>query len=98
LKSLDSLTPSAKKSKSVEVTERCVIIFSISYEGGNHMWKPGVWELVIILIIVLLVFGVGRLSKLGKDLGEGIREFQKGLKGDEEGDTGDSQGDAPGEA
>lgn len=61
------------------------------------MWKPGVWELVIILIIVLLVFGVGRLSKLGRDLGEGIREFQKGLKGDE-GGMEDSQENAGGEA
>jgi sec-independent protein translocase protein TatA len=47
------------------------------------MWKPGVWELVIVLVIVLLVFGVGRLGKLGKDLGEGIREFRQGLTGGE---------------
>jgi len=46
--------------------------------------KIGVPELLIVLVIVLLVFGVGRLSRLGKDLGEGIREFRKGLKGDEE--------------
>ncbi len=43
------------------------------------MWKPGIWELVIILVIVLLIFGVGRLSKLGRDLGEGISEFRRGL-------------------
>ncbi len=47
------------------------------------MWKPGLWELIIVLIIVLLVFGVGRLGQLGKDLGEGIREFRKGITGDE---------------
>jgi sec-independent protein translocase protein TatA len=47
------------------------------------MWKPGIWELVIVLIIVLLVFGVGRLGQLGKDLGEGVREFRKGITGDE---------------
>jgi sec-independent protein translocase protein TatA len=47
------------------------------------MWKPGIWELVIVLVIVLLVFGVGRLGKLGKDLGEGIREFRVGLTGGE---------------
>jgi len=47
------------------------------------MWKPGVWELVIVLVIVLLVFGVGRLGRLGKDLGEGIREFRQGLTGGE---------------
>jgi sec-independent protein translocase protein TatA len=45
------------------------------------MWKPGIWELVIVLIIVLLLFGVGRLSKLGRDLGEGISEFRKGISG-----------------
>jgi sec-independent protein translocase protein TatA len=45
------------------------------------MWKPGVWELVIVLVIVLLVFGVGRLGRLGRDLGEGIREFREGISG-----------------
>ncbi len=47
------------------------------------MWKPGIWELVIVLVIVLLIFGVGRLGQLGKDLGEGIREFRKGITDDE---------------
>jgi sec-independent protein translocase protein TatA len=47
------------------------------------MPKIGPLELVIVLVIVLLIFGVGRLSKLGRDLGEGIREFRQGLKGDE---------------
>lgn len=55
------------------------------------MWKPGIWELVIVLVIVLLVVGPGRLSKLGKDLGEGIREFRQGIapnegRGEEETD------------
>ena len=44
----------------------------------------GPLELIIILAIVLLLFGVGRLGKLGKDLGEGISAFRKGLKSDEE--------------
>jgi sec-independent protein translocase protein TatA len=48
------------------------------------MWKPGIWELVIILVIVLLIFGVGRLGQLGRDLGTGIREFRKGITGDDE--------------
>jgi sec-independent protein translocase protein TatA len=45
------------------------------------MWKPGIWELVIVLVIVLLIFGVGRLGRLGRDLGEGISEFRKGIAG-----------------
>ncbi len=41
-------------------------------------------ELIIILVIVVLLFGVGRLSKIGSELGRGIREFREGLKGDDE--------------
>jgi sec-independent protein translocase protein TatA len=40
-------------------------------------------ELIIILVIVLLIFGVGRVGKIGGELGKGIREFRKGLQGDE---------------
>jgi sec-independent protein translocase protein TatA len=39
-------------------------------------------ELIIILVIVVLVFGVGRLSKVGGEMGSAIREFRKGLQGD----------------
>jgi len=51
------------------------------------MWKPGIWELVIILVIVLLIFGVGRLGKLGRELGQGISEFRKGIGSDKEEST-----------
>jgi sec-independent protein translocase protein TatA len=37
---------------------------------------------VIVLVIVLLVFGPGRLAGVGKGLGEGIRSFKKGLSDD----------------
>jgi sec-independent protein translocase protein TatA len=43
-----------------------------------------IWHLLIILIVVVLLFGAGRVSDLGKGLGEGIRNFKKGLGGDEE--------------
>lgn len=43
----------------------------------------GPTELIIILVIVLLLFGVGRLSRIGGELGKGIREFRQGLSGDE---------------
>ncbi len=48
------------------------------------MPKIGALELVIVLVIVLLIFGVGRLGKLGKDLGDGIREFRQSVAGDED--------------
>jgi len=38
---------------------------------------------VIVLVIVLLLFGPGRLAGVGKGLGEGIRSFKKGLNEDE---------------
>ena len=41
----------------------------------------GAPELLIILVIVLLFFGVGRLEKLGRELGRGIREFRRSLQG-----------------
>lgn len=44
----------------------------------------GPTELIIILVIVVLLFGVGRLSRIGGELGRGIREFRSGLKTDEE--------------
>jgi len=41
-------------------------------------------ELIIILVIVVLLFGVGRISKVAGELGRGIREFRKGLSGEDE--------------
>ena len=42
-------------------------------------------ELLIVLVIILLLFGVGRVSKVGKELGSAISEFRKGLnEGNEE--------------
>ncbi len=38
------------------------------------------WEWVIILAVVLLVFGVGRVSKLGEELGKGISAFRSGVR------------------
>lgn len=37
-------------------------------------------ELLIILAIVILIFGVGRISGLGKELGSSIKEFRKAVK------------------
>ena len=40
----------------------------------------GVPELLIVLVIVLLIFGAGKLPQLGKGLGEAIRNFKSGMK------------------
>ena len=44
----------------------------------------GTPELLILLVIVILLFGVGRISKISGELGKGIREFRKGLKPEDE--------------
>lgn len=43
----------------------------------------GPTELIIILFIAILLFGVGRLGRLGGELGRGIREFRQGLQDDD---------------
>ena len=43
----------------------------------------GPTELIIILVIVIILFGVGRVGKIAGELGSGIRAFKDGLKGDE---------------
>lgn len=44
----------------------------------------GPTELIIILIIILVLFGVGRIGKIAGEMGGGIRAFKEGLKGDDE--------------
>lgn len=48
------------------------------------MPRVGPLELAIILLIVVLVFGVGKLPELGSALGRGIRDFRKALSGEDE--------------
>jgi len=48
------------------------------------IWTPGVGELALILLIVLVIFGAGKIAGIGRGLGEGIRNFKEGLKGEDE--------------
>jgi sec-independent protein translocase protein TatA len=48
-------------------------------------------EWIIILLIVILVFGVGRITKLGEELGKSIRSFRKGLSGEDDKDEKENQ-------
>lgn len=49
------------------------------------MGSIGVTELLIIFVILVLLFGASKIPQLGKGLGEGIKNFRKGLKGDDAG-------------
>ena len=48
------------------------------------MGRFGMGELLIILLIVLLIFGAGKIPQIAKSLGEGIREFKKNMSGSDE--------------
>jgi sec-independent protein translocase protein TatA len=45
------------------------------------------WEIIVVLVIVVILFGVGRISKIGGELGSGIRAFKEGLQGEDEEDS-----------
>jgi sec-independent protein translocase protein TatA len=40
----------------------------------------GPWELMLVLLVVLLVFGAKRLPEIGQSMGKGIREFKKSIR------------------
>jgi len=44
----------------------------------------GIWQLLIILVIVVMLFGTKRLRNLGSDLGSAIKGFRSSMKGDDE--------------
>jgi sec-independent protein translocase protein TatA len=56
------------------------------------MFKTMGWpEIILLLVIVLLVFGVGRIGKIAGELGEGIRAFKEGLSGGKKDQTSEEE-------
>ncbi|MEA1938100.1 MAG: twin-arginine translocase TatA/TatE family subunit [Pseudomonadota bacterium] len=47
------------------------------------------WELIVVLLIVLLLFGAGRLPRVMGDIGKGIKSFKTGLKAEDEPESDD---------
>ncbi len=43
-----------------------------------------IWHWLIVLVIVVLIFGTKKLSNVGKDLGDAVHQFKKGLSGDDD--------------
>ena len=52
------------------------------------MFGLGHWEILLILVIVLIVFGAGKLPKVAGELAKGIKSFKQGLKDQKKNDEG----------
>jgi sec-independent protein translocase protein TatA len=60
------------------------------------MFGPiGVTELLIILVIIVILFGVNKLPRLGKGLGEGIRNFKDSVRSGQDDTGSDNSKDSP---
>lgn len=51
------------------------------------MWKPGLPEILIVLFIVLLLFGPGRIANIARELGNSISAFRQGMESDKTEDS-----------
>lgn len=47
-------------------------------------FRMGPWEIGIILVIILIIFGVGKLPQVGNAIGKGLRAFRRGQSGEED--------------
>ncbi len=56
--------------------------------------RIGTTEIILIIVIILLLFGAKRIPQLMRSLGSGVREFKKGVRGEDE----ESEKKSPGEA
>lgn len=52
------------------------------------MFGLGLQELLVILVIALVIFGPSKLPQIGSGLGKAIRDFKKGVSGDETDESG----------
>jgi sec-independent protein translocase protein TatA len=47
-------------------------------------FRIGPWEIALVLVIILIVFGVGKLPQVGGAIGKGLRAFRKGQRGEDD--------------
>ncbi len=46
--------------------------------------SPSIWQLLIVVVLIMLLFGAGRLPRVMEDLAKGIKSFKHGLKDEDE--------------
>ena len=54
------------------------------HEGGKIVGAMSIWHWLIVLVIVAMVFGTGKLKNIGKDLGGAVKGFKEGMREGEE--------------
>ena len=54
-------------------------------------WAPGPWEIVLVVLVVLLLFGGRKIPELMKGIGKGVKEFKEGIAEDDKKDSDDSK-------
>lgn len=54
-------------------------------------FRMGPWEIGLIVLIIVIVFGVGKLPQVGGAIGKGLRSFRKAQSGEDELDDGQSK-------
>jgi len=45
---------------------------------------PGLWQIIIVILLVVVVFGAGRVPVIAENLAKGIKSFKRGLKDEDE--------------
>lgn len=55
--------------------------------------RLGIWEIVLILVLALVLFGGGKLAGVGKALGKSIKDFKNEMKSDEDGAKAEAKDD-----
>jgi sec-independent protein translocase protein TatA len=60
------------------------IIHANKCTNGGYMFGFGMPELIVILVIVIVIFGAGRLPEIGSALGKSIKNFKKSSEGKDE--------------
>jgi sec-independent protein translocase protein TatA len=52
-------------------------------------WRPGLPELIIVLVLIILLFGPNRITKIAREIGQGIKNFREGLGDDKSVNSGE---------
>ena len=45
---------------------------------------PSLWQILIVVVLIMVLFGAGRLPRIMEDLAKGIKSFKKGMKDEDE--------------